>query len=266
MIQDSDNRRPVDRFSWRRVGDLYAYNSLYIRKELLYYSAAIIFFSAIMLLPLGSVAQISLFTLIWAIIPYMCALAPLVFTKGGDSRIIDRMLPATPAEKNVFYFSYVLIVIPAVCYLLPLVSGWLYTRIPSIQTEGMMNLLNLRHKAPSSIMIINTLSEAATILACLWIVMNTRTNRIIKGVAAVFAVQFLVGLIGGIYAVMTAFHKGFEDGRTGKSMSASNEMVREFMTEMSWNSVYTISVVAVLAALTLALMYLSARAINRRNL
>ncbi|MDE6549149.1 MAG: hypothetical protein K2L22_09125, partial [Muribaculaceae bacterium] len=56
---------------------------------------------------------ILLFIFIWA---------PIVFTKGGDTRIVDRLIPASALEKFLFYMSYLFIVVGLACYLCPWIA------------------------------------------------------------------------------------------------------------------------------------------------
>lgn len=255
------------RFSWKRVGMLYAFNRPYLSRELLYYSLAIILMSGLTLLPIGPTGQFMIFTLVWSVIPYMCSFAPLIFAKGGDSRIVDRMIPALPSEKYLFYLSYILLVIPAVCYTLPLLASWAYLKIPSIQTDVLMELTKLRFSLPLPMIALNVLTTISLPLTCFHTLANSRHNRVVKGVISVFAVQFAMGLIGGIYGFMVAIDGGFVDmaNHTSATTLAGISTGNFFMEEMA-RSPFMAVLITIMAVYACIMFRLTCKAVNRKNL
>lgn len=254
-----------DRFSWRRVGELYAYNKPYIRRQLLAYGACSIFFAILTLLPIAELGQVALFSMIWTVVPLLGELAPLVFAKSGDARIVDRLIPASPVEKYVFYMTYLLIVVQAVVWLIPTGALWLYTKIPAIRNDEVTSSIELRYSTPGSIALMNILTTVAAILTCFYVEMRCQSNRVLKAVVSVFVVQFAVGLLGVFYGLGLVFRTGFEDGRAGTTPNP-DAIVQDFMHDMSWSSPYVIMVICILAAYTALMFVLSYKVINRRNL
>lgn len=255
------------RFSWKRVGMLYAYNRPYLSRELLFYIVAIIVMSGLTLLPIGEIGQFMIFSLVWSIIPYMCNFAPLIFAKGGDSRIVDRMIPARPSEKYLFYLSYILLVIPAVCYTLPLLASWAYLKIPSIQTEFLMELTKLRFSLPIQMIALNVLTTFALPMTCFYTLISSRHNRVLKGVISVFAVQFAMDLIGGIYGFMVALNGGFDDVANHPSATtlAGISTGNFFMQEMA-SSPFMAVLISIMGVYACIMFRLTYKAVNRKNL
>lgn len=258
----------TNRFSWKRVGSLYRFNRPYIGKEVLFYGIASTVFALMTLIPSGSLLQFMIFTTTWSIIPYMVYLAPLIFAKSGDSRIIERMFPALPSEKYIFYLSYVLIIIPIISYALPLLTSWLYIKIPTIQTEPLLSLSKIRFSMPVSMLILNILTSTAESLTCLYTVMKSRSSRIIKGIVSVFLVQFGIGLIGGIYGFIGAMQGGFENAYTKTAdadylsgIAFSNTLLKQMS-----DSPVTYTMLGLLTVYTAAMLWLTYKAINRTNL
>lgn len=254
-----------DTFTWRRVGMLYKYCSPFLNRQMLIYGLAILIFSILLILPLGEIGQFTIFTLVWTIVPYMAMLAPVIFARGGDSRIIDRMVPASPTEKYIFFMSYILVVIPAICYVLPTLAMWIYTKVPAFQTDLVHPLVNIRLKIPSAIRVTNILVFVATVLTCFYFVIHSRSNRLLKGIASVFVIQIIIGFIGAAYGFVMAFNKDLKD--PAESSAGNPDMVMESLyTDMTWSSPYIIAS-TILLILYLALMLRGCyRAINTRNL
>ena len=254
-------------FSWKRVGMLYAFNRPYLSRELLYYSLAIIVFSGLTLLPAGNVTQFMIFSIVWTIIPYMCSFAPLIFAKGGDSRIVDRMIPARPSEKYMFYLSYILLVVPVVCYTLPLLASWAYLKIPSIQTEIMLELTKIRFNLSLPLIALNVLNTFAMSLTCFYALINSRHNRVLKGVISVFAVQIAMSLIGGIYGFIVALNGGFVNisDHASASTLAGISTGNFFMQEMA-RSPFMAILISIIGIYTCILLRLIYKAVNRKNI
>lgn len=108
-----------DRFSWRRVAEVARYFSTVTNRQLLVYTIVSAIFAVLLLLPLNGVAQTGIFTIIFSVLPIMFELAPIAFAKSGDTRVVDRMLPAKASEKFTFYLIYLLIAVPISVYVLP---------------------------------------------------------------------------------------------------------------------------------------------------
>ena len=238
-----------DNFSWRRVWNVALFYGPAISKQLLIYAAATVVFFCLTLMPFNASAQVALFSMIWAAIGFMVEFAPIVLAKSGDSRIIERLLPATAAEKLTFFSIYFLLVVPFVCYLLPHMSLYVYNSIPAIQTDAMLALIDIKHSNPPQIMVMNLLSTAAAIITCLYMVLFSKSNRIIKGILSVFAVNIGLGVLGAIYGMGAMFRLGYEQGVSGEQPD-----VKEIINSMSQSTGYLV-VVTVIIALFAAYMF-----------
>ena len=231
-------------FSWKRVREFAGWNMLKFKKQIIWYPLISLLSAILLLLPVGESAQMGLTTLVWGILPFLAYLAPLVFAMGGDGRIIMRMIPARPSEKLTFYLGYLLIIVPAVLYILPLLASFLYMHLPSIQTEDVMSMLKMRMGINMPwITVTNIVGMLAVIVTCFYFVLRSRNNRIINGIIATVIFLFLQGLAGAIYGMTAAFRMGIADGMAGADPKDEEEIVRRLMEEMtsmgSWMTVIT---------------------------
>ena len=185
-----------DRFSWRRVAEFADYFRPLCTRQVVFYSGVSILCAILTLLPFGRYVQVGLFTLIWSIIPLLFNLAPIMLAKTGDTRIVDRMIPVRASEKFVFYVLYFYVAIGLTTYAIPFFANWLYLRIPAIQTDSMVDLINLQFGTPGALRILNILAALCTTTTCLYTVLSARTGRIV----GIF--------MGGA----TAFSQGVSDG------------------------------------------------------
>lgn len=259
-------------FSWCRVASLSAYYSPVIRGQLTLYVAVSLMFSILLLLDVGEMAQVCIFTLSWTIIPFMFVFAPLAFVRTGDTRIIERMIPASALEKFIFYIVYLLIVVPVAVYALPELSILLYTKIPAIQTPGVMELVSLHCNGFCKILFVNLLSAIAASVTCLYVVMSARTSRIIKGILSVFGVQVAIGILGAFYGFSAAFRQfkaGVKDGMRG-DLSQIDEIpradVQTILQDMNDNISYVLVVLGILTVYCLLMLWLNYRGLKKRNL
>ena len=201
-----------NRFSWSRVAEFAAYFRPIYSRQVVFYFGVSVLCAILTLLPFGRYVQVGLFTLIWSIIPLLFNLAPIMLAKAGDTRIVDRMIPVRASEKFVFYILYFYIIIGLSTYAIPFFANWLYLRIPAIQTDSMVDLINLQFGTPGALRILNILAALCTTTTCLYAVLSARTGRIVKGVLAALAVQFGIGILGIFIGGATAFSQGVSDG------------------------------------------------------
>lgn len=263
-----------DRFSWKRVAGFAAYHSPVIRGQLALYFSVSILFSLLMLLKIGEVAQVCIFTIMLTVLSYMFLFSPLAFARAGDTRIIERMIPASPSEKFVFYMLYLFVMIPVSVHAFPELSLWLYTKMPDIQHPDVLSLISLRHqyfhdKNMALLSVVNVFTSAATVLTCFYVVMVAKTSRIIKAIISVFIIQIVAGLAGAVHGFISAFNEGVEKGLSGvppKSLGLPQEQVMNIVQDMYGQSAFMIVMVLIMAAFTLVMLFLNYRALNKRNL
>lgn len=255
-----------DRFSWARVAQFAAYNMPGLRKQLVAFLVTSLLFSVLLLLPLGEGAQVGICSLAFTTLQLMFALAPVVFAKSSDTRIIDRLVPCSAGEKLTFYLIYLLVVIPAVTLLLPELSLCLYTVIPAIQTEQMLALIEIRHHLSWPMATLNCAMSAVIAMVCFLVVLKSKRNRAIWGIVSVFVFQIVYGIIGAIWGFTAAFQAGLEDGMQGNEQKTGEEiakMVTEQMTEGSW---YIYTMIAIMVVVAVYLVWDLYRTLRNRNL
>jgi len=264
------DHQTTDNFSWRRVGEVAHYYSPVINRQLTAYGAASLIFAILLLMPFNGLAQTGIFSVIYTAIPLIFMLAPIALAKSGDTRVVNRMLPAKASEKYLFLLIYFLVIIPITVYALPELALWLYTKIPAIQTEEMMGLIKLRllnYDYPIT-MFMNVLSSVAAALTCLFVIEFAHHSRIIKAVVTVFGVQFAVGIMGAIYGVALVFQRGFEDGVNGTHLSEEQQanFVKDIMSDFMQATPYLITVITILVIYTGLMLWLNYRTLRKRNL
>ena len=206
-----NNAYPPLNSSRLRLKALWGYYFPIVKWQLIIYAAVAVFCALMELLPVGMFLQFSLFTVVWTILPFMFMLSPLVFARNGDSRMVECQLPASASEKLTFYALYLLLAIPLIVFVLPEAALWLSTKIPALQNDLMTTLLSIRWKLSAGLTATNLLTATCGVMTCLCVVLKAKSNRILKAVASVIAVEFTVGIMGGIYGIISALQDNFTD-------------------------------------------------------
>lgn len=255
----------ASRFSWRRVRDVAFFYRAGVERQVLWYLIISVVSAIITLLPLKGYIQVGLYSIVWTVLPLLFELAPCMMAKGGDSRIMERLIPATPGEKYAFRILYFLIVVPIATQLLPRLAMYLYTQIPAIQTEEMSYVLDAALSSSPILWINNIATASGACLTCLYVVTRARTNRTLKGVLSVFAVLIFQGILGAIWGFTTAFRMGLEDGLAGKISKDSTAFSQQLIEDMS-TSPYMIMVGGIMIAYFIVMLVLNYRILYRRNL
>lgn len=251
-----------EKFSWRRVAAFAAYLAPATKRQLLVYGAISALFALLQLLPLSEIGQFSVFTLVWSVIGYLYTLSPLAFVKHGDSRIIDRLVPVSAIEKYTFYMLYLLVAVPLTVYLLPGLVIFYQAAHPEDCSETLSMLVKIQTSLPALIMTQNALTALVSMMACFVTVLAARTNRILRGVAAMFGVQILIGIVGGIWGLSSAFSRGFADGLSGNDP----QRITELMVTQLFDSPVMIVLTVVLTVAFLVLARYGYYVVKSRNL
>lgn len=252
------------RFCVRRIMALARYYSPRIEKQLLIYLIISVCFAIITLLPLHELAQVGLFTIIWSACPLMFQLAPCAFAKYGSSRIIERLIPVSTAEKFAFRMLYFFVAVPAAVYILPYSATYLYAHIGSDESSGLCKLIRIMHENSLQIRLINILGGVGCTLTCLYTVSRARTSRILKGVIAVFGVQIGISILGAFWGMSTAFKAGMKAGIQG--LPIDSERATMELTQAMLDSPYLYIVVGVLVVFVGLMLVLNYRLLKRQNL
>lgn len=257
-----------DRFSFHRMMEVAAFHKPNIEKQILIYLIVSVISAICTLLPVHAIAQAALYTITWTILGLLVYLAPCVLAKSGDSRIIERLLPASVAEKFWFRILYFLVLVPVITYLLPYTAAYLYLQIPSIQTEEFNQIIDILFDMKLSLRCLGLFTSGACILTCLYTVTRARSNRILKGILSVFAVQIAGGILGAIWGLSSAFMAGFRAGITGTEPSdeiAQQELVKKVAGQM-FDSPYYWIVIGITIAYFLLMLILNYRILKKQNL
>ena len=260
------------RFSFRRVWAYALYYLPRLKGEMLIYAAISLLCFLLCLIPAPESIQVGIMVGVWTIIPLIFYCGSLIFAKGTDTRIIERLIPVSAAEKLTFYYIYTLIIIPVVVFLLPLAAGWIYVSCPSLQTPEVMQLYEMKFNHWGIIVVINILGGVFTAMACLYGVEASRHNRMLFGIVGVIASNFIIGFLGGVIGVtraLSAVKTGFEDGLAGIARNPEEcreAFVKDVLEDLSRADSLTLSITGTIIVLIIITGWLTYRAIKRRNL
>ena len=259
-------------FSFSRVWAYAQYYMPRLQGEMLIYAGISLLCFILCLLPGPGEMQKFLMVGVWTVIPILFYCGPLIFAKGSDTSIIERLMPVSAAEKLTFYYIYTLIVIPILVYLLPLAAGWIYMACPSLQTPGITELYTFKFQYRGLILFINIISGLLIATSCLYGVMASRHNRMLFGIAGVVIANVTVGILSGIIGVVAAlkaFKTGFDDGVSGIEPNPekfATTFVQDMLDDFIQPNPLTISILVIICILTFVTGWLTYRSIKRKNL
>lgn len=259
-------------FSFNRVWNFAIYYMPRLKRQLLIYFCVSLLGAILCLLPGPEGVQKRLTVGVWAIIPILFYCGSLVFSKGPDTRIFERLMPISAAEKLTFFYIYSLIILPIVIYLLPTVAGWIYISTPSLQNPAVVSLYKIKFHYGGVILIINALGGILIAVSCLYGVMASRQNRMLFGFVGVVVSNIIVGVLGGIVGIFTAvntFGKGFGDGYVGREPDPEQVgelIVKTMLEDMSQYNALTISMICVSVVLIMTVVCLTYRSLKRQNI
>ncbi|MDE7413287.1 MAG: hypothetical protein K2N05_05805 [Muribaculaceae bacterium] len=255
-------------FSFRRSMEFGAYYMTRLKKQLIIYFITSIICALIALVPAPEKLQVGLFVMIWTLLPLLFYCAPLIFAKGADSRIIDRLIPVTTGEKMLFFYLYILVAIPAAVFILPILSGLIYTHIPALQQPGVMQLYELKFSFIGILNLINIVGGCFVAMACFYCVEYARHNRLLWGIVGVVAANTTIGFLGAILGGVAAFSIGYQDGLNGvgRDEMCVEELTRKVMQKLSMLDPMSITVFGILLGVTMITGFLTYRTLKKRNL
>lgn len=259
IINSADNNSGarISRLAW-------FYRPIFGRQLLIYFCSSLLF-AILTLLPFPQYIQLGLFSMSWTAMGIMVQLAPVVLAKSGDSRVIERLLPASAFEKLTLFLGYFFIVIPLAVYLLPELSLFIYKAIPAVHTEKMDLMVDLRQSNPPVIILMNVVNVLAVIITCLYVVLRAKRNRVLWGILSVFICNIILGALGAIYGLATLFRSGFYS-RVENAAVDPNEMAKEVLVILSDNIPITVLLILLAAAYLVVMITLTYRQLKRSNL
>ncbi len=250
-------------FSWRRIAMLYQFNAPWIRKQTIIYFLFSLATALAYILISSPTIRMGVYNPCRSIITFMFIWSPIVFTKGGDTRIVDRLIPASALEKFVFYMSYLFIVIGLACYLCPWIAEKITLYQPYIVNEE--NTANVS-AVPMIYQWSQYLSTVAAMMTSLYFVIAARHNRIVKAYLISVGVSIFLSTLSTFYGVKEAIISGYKEATD--NLSRVNETQIAEMVSSALNDHYHFSmfVFALSVGYILLLMWLTYRALYQRNL
>lgn len=250
-------------FSWGRVAQLYQYNAPWIRKQTTIYFLFSLAVSLSYLLIPSETLRMTVYSTCSTILLFMFIWAPVVFTKGGDTRIVDRLIPASPAEKFVFYMSYLLIVIGLSCYLCP----WIAEKISVELYPDMKGGEKLQNEQVPIVFKWSTyLSTIAAMLTCFYFVIAAKRNRVVKAYLISIGVSMFLSTLNTFYGVKEAIIAGYQEAASEGSAASEAEIAEMVSSALNDHLHFSICAFAVSLVYIFIIMWLSYRSLYRRNL
>jgi len=246
-------------YSLHRVAQLYRFNLPWFRKQLLAYLAVSVATALLYIFGKGHIWQSPVNSICNLALAVMFILSPLVFIKGGDARIVERLIPASAVEKFTVHITWMLLMIP-VCFLFP----WIAEKIFA---DDFRIMAGMEHQTPAVFDWISYLSALAAMFTCYYCVVFAKANRMLKGVIFSFVVIIAFNIIGAVFVAMEAFIIGYNAGAAGIGTEPDANVIAQQVTDAMFSHLgYTYIIVGVYAAYIVLMLGLSYRSIHRRNL
>lgn len=261
----------TDGFSFKRVWAFGSYYMPRLKWELIIYAAISLVCAILCILPVIEDIQMVLLVGVWSLLPILFYCGPLIFAKGSDTRILERLIPVSTAEKLTFYYIYTLVIIPIVVFLLPMLAAWIYTSSPALQTPRVMELYSIKFNY-GLIWAINLSGGILISMVCLFFVEYARQNRMMFGIVGVIASNVFIGILGGIIGFVAAikgFKKGFMDGLDGNNFNPEesvNNFMHQAMEDAGSVNPLTISILSIIIVMIFVAGWMTYRTIRERNL
>lgn len=204
MTQTSETTAPKvsNEFSWKRA---WAISSLYepaIKWQMIIYALVSLLTGGIIYALNASALGILTMGLFGTVTSFMVYFGPIVFARKSNM-VIETTLPATNAEKCVFYVLYSVIVLPALVNLPYHAVMFIGNAIHPV-ADSFKDILSLQNDAIVKTYGLNLLSGLLPITICLYTLMASEKNRIVKAILWTIGVNIALALIGAIYGIVLA--------------------------------------------------------------
>lgn len=259
-------------FSLKRIAQLYTFYAPAFNRQLLVYLSMSIIEAILLLLPFSDSTRVGIFSIIVSVQALMFELSPIVLCKSGDCKIIENLLPVSSTERFIFYLLYFLVAIPIATFLIPDIVLLIIQLTPALQTSDFCTLIEIRYLSSKVLSAINILTPIGAILTCLYVVLKSKRNRILKGVGSVFIYQTGIGIIGAVWGATWAFKAGIKDGIQGLppdpvlSDGLPKDMMIKVINDMTSSSEYTYTTAALLLCYVILFLILNYKAIRKSNI
>lgn len=211
MTQTSEinTTRVSNKFSWKRA---WAISSLYepaIKWQMIIYALVSLLTGAITFALNASVFGFLSMGLFGTVTSFMIYFGPIVFARKSNM-VIETTLPATNAEKCVFYVLYSILVLPALInipyYAIMFIGNAIYPVADNFQ-----EILSFQSDAIVKTYGLNLLSGLLPITICLYTLMASEKNRIVKAILWTIGANIAMALVGAIYGIVMALTNSFPD-------------------------------------------------------
>ena len=251
-------------FSWKRVARLYQYNAPWIRKQTTIYFLFSLATALLYLFIPSETVRMTVYSTCNTVLMFMFVWSPVVFSQGGDTRVIDRLIPASPSEKFAFYMSYLFVIIGLACYLCPWFAEMI-CRILYPGREGGVETIRTTLKIPVFFEWSQYLSTIAAMMTCFYCVVAVKRDRIMKAYLISIGVLILTSSLNMFYGLKESLVLGLKEA-SGKSQASETEIVEKMYSAMNDHQSFLILCLAVSLMYIFLLMWLSYRSLYRRNL
>lgn len=258
QISETTVPQVSNKFSWRRA---WAISSLYqpaIKWQLIIYALVSVLTGAVTYAMNASVLGVLSMGLFGTVTGFMLYFNPLVFARKSNL-VIETTLPATNAEKCTFYLLYSMIVIPAVLNI-PYYAVFLIGNAIHPVAETIKDIFDLQSDMIAQTYGLSMLSGLLPISVCLYTLMASEKNRIVKAVLWTIGVNVALALAGAIYGIVLALTGSFPDPDTAETSYTLGEELGNSMKSL----VIITSVVS--GVVSAAMIWLTCRKISYRQL
>ena len=252
-------------FSWHRVIQLYQYNAPWIKKQTIIYFLFSLVTALVYLLIPSQTIRMGIYSPCRTILLFMFIWAPVVFTKGGDTRIVDRLIPASALEKFLFYMSYLFIGVGLACYLCPWIAEKVSLEFDLYSVDSTDIITNERY-VPGIFEWSNYLSTIAAMMTCFYFVISSQHNRVVKAYLISVGVSIFLSTLNTFYGVKEAIISGYKEAAGQGSPANEAEIAEMVSSALNDHLHFSIFALAVNIGFILLLMWLSYRSLYRRNL
>lgn len=240
------------------------YYATRVRKQAIMYACVSMVFAILLTVNISERADAALCVIVFTVLPYLFAFSPIIFAKGGDTRPIERMIPARPAEKFWLQTGYLLVVVPLLVYTLPLLAMAARTQYFGFPTPRVMEMIILRLKPDNSQFYFNIADNLAMMALAFYVVNRATRSRMLYGILAVVCYQIGCGIIGAVFGFYWAFNKGLDDGMAGQdpmppTPTEISSIISDFQPMLA-----TVGIAS--AVLAIIFLYLAYRQISRKQL
>lgn len=260
MTQTSEITAPKvsNEFSWKRA---WAISSLYepaIKWQMIIYALVSLLTGVITYALNASVLGFLSMGLFGTVTSFMIYFGPIVFARKSNM-VIETTLPATNAEKCVFYVLYSIIVLPALVNIPYYAIMFIGNAIHPV-ADTFQEILALQSDAMVKTYGLNTLSGLLPITVCLYTLMASEKNRIVKAILWTIGVNIGMALIGAIYGIVMAVTDSFPDA------CATNDTYR--LGTMLGGTLKNLIIITSLisGAISAVMIWLTCRKISKRQL